>query len=43
VLILMQDRCTGCVERTICSEINEECHMEFYFPLFGDSVSFAAR
>jgi hypothetical protein len=52
VLNLMHDRCLVCMERTICSEINLDttnrtlndiCHMEFHFGLFGDSVSFGAR
>ena len=52
VLILMQDRYTDCMERTICSEINldgtdgtldDVCHMKSRFGLFGDSVSFGAR
>ena len=52
VLILMQDRCMVCMERTIFSEINLDapielldhvCHMESCFNLFGDSVSLGAR
>jgi len=48
LLILMQDRCTVYMERTICSEINldgtdgtldDVCHMKSRFGLFGDSVS----
>ena len=49
VLILMQDSCTVCKGYTICSKINlthpielldDVCHMESCFILFGDSVSF---
>ena len=52
VLILMQDRCTVCMEHTICLEINldapdehldDVCHMESRFGLFGDIVTFGAR
>ena len=52
VLILMQDRCTNCIERTICFEYiwkhpielqDDVCHIESHFGLFGDSVSFGAR
>ena len=52
VLILMQDRCTVCMEHTICSEINldtpdgtvdDVCRMESRFGLVGDSISFGAR
>ena len=52
VLIFMHDRCLVCMECTICSEINLDttnrtlndiCHMEPHFGLFGDSVSFGAR
>ena len=51
VLILMQDKCTNCIERTICLEIyleapnslDDVCHIESHFGLFGDSVSFGAR
>ena len=52
VLILMQDRCTVCMEHTIFSEINlyaldrtldHVCHMESCFNLFRDSVSLGAR
>jgi hypothetical protein len=48
----MQDRCTLCTECTICSEINldapdelldDVCHMESHFGLFGDSVRFGVR
>ena len=51
-LILMQDRCTVCMEHTICSEINlekpdgttdEVYHMESRFGPVGDSISFGAR
>ena len=52
VLILMQDRCTACMERTICLEINldapielldDVCHMESCFGVLRDSTSFGAR
>ena len=52
VLILMQDRCTVCMEHTICLEINldapgelldDVCLMESRFGLFRNSVSFSAR
>ena len=52
VLILMQDRCTVCVERTIGSEIiwmhpmellGNVGHVESRFFSFGDSVSVGAR
>ena len=52
VLILKQDRCTICVERTIGSEIVLDApmeqlgdlgHMESHFFLFGDNVSVGAR
>ena len=52
VLILMQDRCTVCVERTIGSKIildapdrllGDVGHVESLFFLFGDSVSVGAR
>ena len=55
VLILTQDRCTVCVERTIASEINLDApdgtpsvlgnvgHEESHFFPFGDSVSVGAR
>ena len=52
VLILMEDRCTVCVERTIGSEIildapiellGDMGHVEPHFFLFGDSVSVGAR
>ena len=52
VLILMQDRCTVCVERTIGSEIILDApdgiladvgHVESHFIPFGDSVSVGAR
>ena len=52
VLILTQDRCTVCVERTIGSEIvldepmellSDVGHVEPRFDLFGDSVSVGAR
>ena len=52
VLILMQDRCTVCVEHTIGSEIildgsmellGDVGHMESLSFLFGDSVSVDAR
>jgi len=52
VLILMQDRCTVCMEHTICLEINldapmklldDVCHLESRFGLFRGSVSFGAR
>ena len=52
VLILTQDRCTVCVERTIGSEIildvpdellGDVGHLESRFFPFGDSVSGGAR
>ena len=52
VLILMQDRCTVCMEHTICLEINldapdehldDVCHMESRFGVLIDSISFSAR
>jgi len=49
VLILMQGRCTVCVEHTICLEINldahvldDVCHLESRFGLFRNCVSFGA-
>jgi hypothetical protein len=51
-LILTQDRCTVCVERTICSEIildapmdllDDIGHVESCFNLFGDSDTISAR
>jgi hypothetical protein len=52
VLILTQDRCTVCTERTIGSQIvwdtpdglvSDMGRVEFRFSLFGDSVSVSAR
>ena len=52
LLILTQDRCTVCVERTIGSEIvldaplellGDVGHVESHFFLFGDSVNVGAR
>jgi hypothetical protein len=52
VLILMQDRCTVCVKRTIGSKIvldapmellGDVDHVESHFSLFGDVVSVGAR
>ena len=52
VLIFIQDRCTVCVERTLCSEIILDAPMELLgdvgqvesrFGPFGDSVSVGAR
>ena len=52
VLILMQDRCTVCVEHTIGSEIildapmellGDVGHVESDFSLFRDSFSVGAR
>ena len=52
VLILMQDSCKVCMERTICLKINLEtpeellddmCHMESRFGVLRDSISFSAR
>ena len=52
VLILMQDRCTVCIECTIGSEIvwthpmellGNVGHVESHFFPFGDSVSVGAR
>ena len=52
VLILTQDRCTVCIERTIGFEIvwthlmgllGDVGHVGSHFFLFGDSVSVSAR
>jgi hypothetical protein len=52
VLILTQDRCTVCTERTIGSQIvwdapvvlvSDMGHVESRFSLFGDSVSVSAK
>jgi hypothetical protein len=52
VLILTQDRCTVCTERTIGSKIvwdaldglvSDMCRVEFCFSPFGDNVSVSAR
>jgi hypothetical protein len=52
VLILKQDRCTVCTERTIGSQIvwdapdglvSDTGRVEFHFTPFGDSVSVSAR
>ena len=50
VLILIEDRCTVCMEHTICLKINldapvldDVCHMESRFGQFRISVSFGAR
>jgi hypothetical protein len=52
VLILTQDRCTVCTERTIGSQIvfdapdglvSDMGRVESRFSLFGDSVSVSAR
>jgi hypothetical protein len=52
MLILTQDRCTVCTERTIGSQIvfdapdglvSDMGRVEFRFSLFGDSVSVNAR
>ena len=52
VLILMQDRCTVCMEHTYAWEsiwmhpmelLDDLCHMESRFGLFRNSVSFGAR
>jgi hypothetical protein len=52
VLILTQDRCTVCVERTIGSKLfwthlmelqGDVGHVESRFSLFGDSASVGAR
>ena len=52
VLVLVQDRCTVCTERTIGSKIictqpmellGDVGHVESHFDLFGDSVSVSAR
>ena len=52
VLVLVQDRCTVCAERTIGSEIvlddpmellTDVGHVEPRFDPFGDSVSVGAR
>ena len=51
VLVLVQDRCTVCTERTIGSEIildapdellGDVGHVESHFGLFGDSVRVGA-
>ena len=52
VLILTQDRCTVCVERTTGMEIilghpmvllGDVGHVEAHFGLFGDSVDLSTR
>ena len=52
VLILMQDRCTVCMEQPNAWKTNsthmmelldDMCHTKSCFGLFGDSVSFGAR
>ena len=43
VLILTQDRCAVCVERTIGSYIVLEAHDGILFGPFGDGVSVSAR
>ena len=50
VLILMRNRCTVCMEHTICLEINlyapvldDVCHMESRFGVLRDSISFGRR
>ena len=47
VLVLVQDRCMVCAERTIGSKIVLDApdvgHVESHFFLFGDSVSVSAR
>ena len=52
VLILMQDRCMVCAERTIGSKnvldapdgrLGDMAHVESCFGLFGNSVSVGAR
>jgi hypothetical protein len=52
VLILIQDRCMVCAERTVCSEIildapdgllGDVGHVESRFCPFADSVSIGAR
>jgi hypothetical protein len=52
VLILMQDRCTVCVEHTIGSKIvldarmdlrHDISHVESHFNPFGDTISVSAR
>jgi hypothetical protein len=51
-LVLVQDRCMDCAERTLSSKIildtpeehlGDMGHMESHFNLFGDSVSIGAR
>jgi hypothetical protein len=51
-LILVQDRCTVCVEHTMSSKIildtpeehlGDMGHVESHFDPFGDSVSISAR
>jgi hypothetical protein len=51
-LVLVQDRCTNCAERTMSSKIildtpewhlGDMGHMESHFNPFGDSVSIGAR
>jgi hypothetical protein len=52
VLVLVQDRCTVCTERTIGSGIvldapevhlGDEAHVDAHFGLFGDSANLDAR
>jgi hypothetical protein len=52
VLVLVQDRCTVCSKRTMAQKsfemhpkelLDDVCHMESHFVLFGDSVSVSAR
>ena len=52
VLVLVQDRCTVCARRTICSKmfrtqpallLGDEGQVEARFGPFGDSVSVGAR
>jgi hypothetical protein len=52
VLVSVQDRCTVCVEHTTAHKsfwrhpmelLNDVCHVESGFGLFGDSASVSAR
>ena len=39
----LEDRCTNCIECTICLEIYLEAPNRTHFGVFGDSVIFGAR
>ena len=52
VLILMQDRCTVCMEHTYAwksiwmhpmEHLDDMCHMESRFGVLRDSISFSAK